>query len=191
MGRAALFSLILVVSISRCFSQDSIWLGRTTGKLSFMEYGIGDDRLGGAKMGYLDSNILVKITDSFNTDYKVRLSTYHSAYIAKTSVTLLSKQADIHIAHNTHLSGHMDVYGDAECDYVTINLDERLPYHSFQLLAPSRVAIDIFGVTSNTNWITQLRTTKEIKNTWHEQVEDDVLRIYIALKHDQHWEENV
>jgi N-acetylmuramoyl-L-alanine amidase len=169
------------------YSQDSVWIARTKGPLPFMEYGIGDDRLGGAKLGYLDSNILVKIVDSFNTDYKIRLSSLHSAYIAKTSVTLLNRQANRPVAHNAHLSGSMKVYGDTASDYVVVNLDERLPYHSFQLIDPSRVAVDIFGVTSNTNWITQLRTAKEIKNTWYEQVEDDVLRVYIQLRHTQHW----
>ena len=169
------------------WSQDSVWLARTTGKLPFMEYGIGDDRLGGAKMGFLDSNILVKIVDSFTTDYKVRLSASHFAYIAKTSVVLLNKQANHPIAHNPHLSGHIKVYGDTASDYVIVNLDDRYPYRSWQLIEPSRVGIDIFGVTSNTNWITQLRTAKEIKNTWYEQVEDDVFRLYIELRHPQHW----
>ena len=65
------------------FSQDSVLLARTSGKLPFLEYGIGEDSLGGAKMGFLDSNILVRIVDSFKTDYKVQLSKYHSAYLAK------------------------------------------------------------------------------------------------------------
>jgi N-acetylmuramoyl-L-alanine amidase len=47
--------------------------------------------------------------------------------------------------------------------------------------------VDIFGVTSNTNWVTQLSTAKEIKNAYYEQIEDDVFRIIIELKHQQHW----
>jgi N-acetylmuramoyl-L-alanine amidase len=47
--------------------------------------------------------------------------------------------------------------------------------------------VDIFGVASNTNWITQLKTAREIKNAWYEQIEDDVLRVYIELRHGQHW----
>src|ERR1700733_8416989 len=180
MGRIISVFLFILTSHSS-FSQDSVWYARTTGKLPFMEYGIGDDRLGGAKLGYLDSNILVKIVDSFNTDYKVRLSAQHSAYIAKTSVILVNKVANRPIPHNSHLSGSIKVYGDTASDFVTVNLDERLPYHSFQLIDPSRVAVDIYGATSNTNWITQLRTAREIKNTWYEQVEDDVLRIYVQL----------
>lgn len=169
------------------FSQDSAWYARTTGKLPFIEYGIGDDRLGGAKMNYLDSDILVKVVDSFNTDYKIQLSKEHSAYIAKTSVILQQKGAARPPAHNTHLSGYCKVYGDAKSDYLAISLDERLPYHGFQLIDPSRIVIDLYGVTSNTNWISQLKTAKEIRNTWYEQIEDDVLRFTIELKHPQHW----
>ena len=172
-------------------SQDSLWLARTTGQLPYMEYGIGDDRLGGAKMTYLDSNVLVEIIDSFNTDYKVRLSSQHYAYIAKTSLVRQNKVSKRPLVHNPHLSGNIKVFGDTASDYVLVTLDERLPYRGIQLLDPSRVAIDIFGVTSNTNWITQLRTAKEIRNTWYEQVEDDVMRVYIQLKHTQHWGYNL
>jgi N-acetylmuramoyl-L-alanine amidase len=182
-----LFVLVLSLQALSGLSQDSVWLARTTGQLPFMEYGIGDDRLGGAKIGFLDSNILVKVVDSFNTDYKVRLSTLHYAYIAKGSLILLGKERNRPVPHNPHLTGSMKVYGDTASDYVLLTLDDRYPYRSWQLIDPSRVAVDVFGVTSNTNWITQLHSAKEIKNTWYEQVDDDVFRIYIQLKHTQHW----
>lgn len=185
--RCAVCYLLFILSGLSVYSQDSVWWARTTGKFPFMEYGIGDDRLGGAKLGFLDSNVLVKIVDSFGTDYKIQLSAAHAAYIAKTSVVTFYKQPFHRAAHNTHLSGNIKVYGDTAVDLVAISLDERMPYHAFQMIDPSRIAVDIFGVTSNTNWITQLRTVREIKNTWYEQVEDDVLRVYIQLKHSQHW----
>src|ERR1700761_4572323 len=100
--------ILLIKSVS---AQDSIWIARTTGPLPFMEYGIGDDRLGGAKMGFLDSNVLVKIVDSFKTDYKVRLSSNHYAYIAKPSVVLIAKLAGMPVTHNPHLTGSIRVYG--------------------------------------------------------------------------------
>ncbi|HVM87479.1 MAG TPA: N-acetylmuramoyl-L-alanine amidase [Puia sp.] len=190
MRLAALTFLFFIYGFSS-FSQDSIWLARSTGKLPFIEYGIGDDRLGGAKMGYIDSNILLRIVDSFKTDYKVQLSKYHSGYIAKESVVLIGKQVNVPAVHNTHLSGSFKVFGDSVYDYVTINLDEHLPYRSFHLINPSRIVVDIFGVTSNTNWVTQFRSVKEIKNTWYEQTEDDVLRVFIELKHTQHWGHNI
>jgi N-acetylmuramoyl-L-alanine amidase len=185
--RQFVFFIILFLNCSFSFSQDSVWYAKTTGKLPFIEYGIGDDRLGGAKMTYIDSNILLKIVDSFKTDYKIQLSKFHSGYIAKESVLLIRKESNKPVVHNQHLSSSWRVFGDNDFDYVTINLDEHLPYHSIQLINPSRIAIDIFGVTSNTNWITQLRTAKEIKNAWYEQTEDDVMRVFIELKHAQHW----
>lgn len=186
MRQSAVCFLLLLLTGS-VFSQDSLWLARTTGPLPFMEYGIGDDRLGGAKIGFLDSNVLVRIVDSFNTDYKVRLSAQHYAYIAKTSLIRVSRQASRPVAHNPHLSGNIKVFGDTASDYVALTLDDRYPFRGMQLLDPSRVAVDVFGVTSNTNWIIQLHTAKEIRNTWYEQVEDDVYRVYIQLKHPQHW----
>src|SRR5437763_4670982 len=81
----AFLLLALLVTGLNSFSQ-SFFSGRTTGALPFLEYGLGDDRLGGAKMTYLDSNILVKVVDSVNTDYKVQLSNNHFAYLSKQSL---------------------------------------------------------------------------------------------------------
>ena len=52
---------------------------------------------------------------------------------------------------------------------------------SFQQIGPSRIVVELYGVTSNTNWITQLNTAREIRNTWYEQDEDDVMRLFIEL----------
>jgi len=59
-----------------------------------------------------------------------------------------------------------------------------LPFAQFRT---STIEVDLFGVTSNTNWITQLSSAKEVTNTWYEQIEDDVFRIHISLRHQQHW----
>lgn len=56
-----------------------------------------------------------------------------------------------------------------------------------QQINPSKIVVDVFGATSNTNWITQRSSAKEITNVYHEQVEDDVFRVIIELKHQQHW----
>jgi N-acetylmuramoyl-L-alanine amidase len=173
---------ILLLLLSQKLWAQSFFIGRTTGQLPFLEYGLGDDRLGGAKMGYLDSNILIKVVDSVNTDYKVQLSSNHFAYLPKQSL-----RRDTTKLQPYYLTSSWRVWGDDRYDYVSIGLAEKLPYKSIQQIGPARIVIDIFGVTSNTNWITQLKTVKEIKNVWYEQVEDDVFRVYIELKHQQHW----
>lgn len=163
--------------------QNDFLKGRTTGLLPHLEYGLGEDRLGGAKMTYLDSNILIRVADSTKDVYKVRLSKNRFAYLPKANF-----KADSTIKIQPYyLTDRWKVYGDDKYDYINIALDEQLPYRSIQEVNPSKIIIDIFGATSNTNWITQLSTTKEIKNTYYEQTEDDVFRVIIELNHEQHW----
>jgi len=172
----------LLILLSQNLHAQNFFVGRTTGPLPFLEYGLGDDRLGGAKMTYLDSNVLIKVVDSVNTDYKVQLSGNHFAYLSKQSL-----KPDTNTVQPYYLTSSWRVWGDEKYDYVAIGLPEKLPYKSIQQIHPSRIVVDIFGVTSNTNWITQLKTAKEIKNAWYEQIEDDVFRINIELRHQQHW----
>jgi len=185
MKQIALFVFLFGISAA-VTAQDSTapyFLVKTTGQLPYLEYGLGDDRLGGAKMTYLDTNVVLKVVDSVGTDYKVQLSRYHMAYVAKSNVTT---DTALH-GKPYYLTTSWRVYGDAKHDFVTIGMEGKLPYRSIQQINPARIVVDIFGATSNTNWITQLKTTKEIRNAWYEQVEDDVLRVIIELKHAQHW----
>jgi N-acetylmuramoyl-L-alanine amidase len=173
---------LLFIATQSVYGQTFI-AGRTTGPLPFLEYGLGDDRLGGAKMGYLDSNIALRVIDSFKTDYKIQLSAFHTGWLSKQS---FRADTSLHFAPY-YLSTSWRVWGDDRYDYVSIGLPERLPYKVIQQVDPARIVVDIYGVTSNTNWITQLKTVKEIKNVWYEQPEDDMFRVIIELKYQQHW----
>ncbi len=159
------------------------WLVTSTGKLPSLLYGLGDDRLGGTKMGYIDTNILLKVVDSTNDLYTVQLSKFHRAYIDKNYIRHDSAMK----SRPYYLTGSFLVKGDSLYDYVSVHLDEHLPYKSWMEIEPSKIMVDIYGVQSNTNWITQLQSVKEIKNVYYNQVEDDVVRVTIELKHAQHW----
>ena len=157
--------------------------GKTTGDLPFLEFGRGTDRLGGAKMTYLDTAVVLHVVDSVQNTYKVQLSQNRIAYIPKKNLEL---QNDF-VSQPYYLTKSWSVYGDEEYDYIRVALDERLPYRSFQEINPSRVIIDVFGAVNNTNWITQLKSAKAVKDVYHEQLEDDVFRIIIKLKDSHHW----
>lgn len=163
--------------------QNNFIAGKTTGILPFLEYGLGIDRLGGAKMTYLDTGITIKVVDSTIVNYKVQLSKDHFAYLPKQN---FQRENDIKPLPY-YLTNSWRVSGDDRYDYVTVTLDEKLPYRSMQQINPSKIVVDIFGATGNTNWITQLSTAVEIKNVYHEQLEDDVFRVIIELKNKQHW----
>lgn len=155
----------------------------TKGRLAHLLYGIGEDRLGGAKIGYIDSAIALQVTGKVKDLFRVQLTPYRTAYIPEDVVDFLPAG----YLPPKSLTSNWRVYGDSASDYVSVSLDARLPYQSMQLLDPSRIVVDIFGATNNTNWITQLENVKEISNVYYEQVEDEVLRVTIELKHRQHW----
>ncbi len=155
----------------------------TKGRLAHLLFGIGEDRLGGSKIGYIDSLIPLRIAGKVGSLYKVQLSKYRTAYIPDEAVEFLPKGTFT----PSSLTTNWRVYGDSLYDYVQVGMFARLPYQSAQLVDPSKIVVDIFGATNNTNWITQLEGTKEIKNVYYEQLEDEVLRVTIVLNHQQHW----
>ena len=155
----------------------------TKGRLAYLLYGLGEDRLGGAKIGYLDSLVPLQIIGKVGNKFKIQLAKTRTAYIEEEYVTLMPKGSFIPDA----LTGSFRVYGDSVYDYVNIPLTSKLPYQSHQEIDPARIVVDIFGATNNTNWLTQLESTKEITKVDYEQIADDILRVTIQLKHHQHW----
>ncbi|WP_447641927.1 MULTISPECIES: N-acetylmuramoyl-L-alanine amidase family protein [Chitinophagaceae] len=158
--------------------------GYTTGKLPYMMYGYGDDRLGGAKMTYLDSLVPFRVTGKIDNNYKVQLSNAQTAYIP-TSNFMLTKSEPTPIP--TILSGNWRVEPSENGDLINIALECRRPYSSITEVNPSRLLVDIYGTVSNTNWITKLQGLQVIKNIWYEQLPDNVLRVFIDLKSPQQW----
>jgi len=183
--RVYFFSYLLLVgfSLSAQQSQPKMLIGRSTGMLPSMVYSLGEDRLGAAKLGYIDTNILLHVVDSTKDLYKVQLSKYHTAFIDKSYFKV---DSSIQLKP-FYLTSSFLAKGDTLYDVVNIRVDEHLPYKSWMEISPSKIMIDIYGVQANTNWITQLQSLKEVKNVYYNQVEDDVVRVTIELKHQQHW----
>ncbi len=148
-----------------------------------LEYGLGFDRLGAAKLTFLDTNVVIKVVDSTVNNYKVQLSKDHFAYLQKSN---FKRDSSIKI-QPYYLTASIFAGGDDKSDFVSVALEERLPYRSIQQINPSRIIVDIFGTTSNTSWVTQRSSAKEVKSVYYEQIEDDVYRVIIELNHEQHW----
>lgn len=155
----------------------------TKGRLAHLLFGLGEDRLGGAKIGYIDSLVQLHIIGKAGSKYKVQLSKYRTAYIDDDALRFLPPGNFT----PESLTGSLRAYGDSLYDYVTVGLTVRLPYQSTQLIEPSKIVVDVFGATNNTNWITQLENVQEIKNVYYEQAEDEIYRVTIELNHAQHW----
>ena len=157
---------------------------RSKGDNPYLNYGLGQDRLGGSKIGYISAGIDMKVLNKVDRHYKVQLSNRRTAWIPESEVDNPRTQK---LFKPEALSSSWSVYGDDNYDYVKISLSDKLPYRSFQEINPTRIIVDIFGAATNTVWITQLFTIKTIANVNYEQIENDVLRIFIDLNTKQHW----
>src|SRR5213075_5911 len=77
--------LLFFLQVQLLFAQDFIpSYIITSGKLPQLAYSSGEDRLGSAKMGYIDTSVVMKVIDTMKNLYKVQLSAMHYAFIEKT-----------------------------------------------------------------------------------------------------------
>lgn len=150
---------------------------------AYLNYGLGGDRLGGAKINYLSAGIKMQVDGKVGNMYKVRLSKNTDAWIPSECVEVMPEGTFA----PSSLTGSWSVRGDGKYDYVTVGLSERLPYIVTEDVEASRIIVDIYGAACNTNWITQLKSYKEVKNVGYKQVQDDVFRLEIDLRHKQMW----
>jgi len=183
MVKKILVAGLLISSLQFVSAQETIpSYIRTIGKLPQLAYSTGEDRLGSAKMGYIDTFITMKVIDTVKNLYKVQLSSAHYAFIEKSYAqpvadTILSSA----ICENWR------VKGGEKSDSINIALTGKVPYKSWMEIDPSRIKIELYNVQSNTNWITQLTSTRAVKNVWFEQTESDVIQITIELVKQQHY----
>jgi N-acetylmuramoyl-L-alanine amidase len=160
--------------------------GFTKNRNSSLSYGLGEDRLGAAKMGTLDSLVRVQVNGKIGRDYRVKLSNTLNAYIPVQQVQLEGPSTYT----GESLTSSWSVSGDdaqGQYDYVRVAVGQRLPYTSYMDVSPNRLVVDIYGAVSNSNWITQHRTLREVTNVQYQQVGSDVFRVIIDLKHPQAW----
>jgi N-acetylmuramoyl-L-alanine amidase len=155
----------------------------TTGRRPFLNAGLGEDRLGGAKLGYLQSGILLEVVGKAGRQYKIRLSDGMTAWLPQESAQLLPVETPL----PRSLVGSTSATGNDSMDVVGISLSQRLPYLTDQLVDPPALVVGIFGATSNTNWMTHHLSASGIKSVSWDQVGEDHYRLTIALNYKEHW----
>lgn len=182
----AFYFIVLMGLVPPLLAQES-WVGRTQGDLPYMEYSNGMVRLGADKMSFLDTAIRVVVIDSVENRYKIRLSENWECFIPKSFVSRHPHPLDDNPIRVTFLSGSWHLSAKENYDILSVSLAERLPYRSFQLVEPNKIVVDVYGVSSNTTWVTQLTQARIVKNVYREQLEKDVFRIHIELHGKQNW----
>jgi len=154
-----------------------------TGRKPFLNAGLGEDRLGGAKLGYIQSGVRLQVVGKVGRQYKIRLSDEMTGWLPEDFAQLLPRETPM----PRSLTGSISATGTDAEDVVNVSLTQRLPYLSHQLVDPAALVVDMYGATSNTNWITHHKSAAGIKSVSWDQVAADHYRLTIALNYGQHW----
>lgn len=155
----------------------------TTKNGAYLQYGNGNDRLGGSKMGFVDEGITLKAIGERGSLYCVRLSSDRLAYIDKDYT-----EPDATSAVGAVNTGSWSVADAGKYDRVSIALPRRLAYQYRTDIQPNTLVVEVFGATDNSNWITQRTLTLGIIDyVDFEQVADDHYRVIIRLKDKYNW----
>jgi N-acetylmuramoyl-L-alanine amidase len=152
------------------------------GDRPYLNAGLGEDRLNGTKLGFIQPGVRVEISGKVGPYYRVRLSGSMNAWLPEEFAKFLPSDTPL----PRSLAGAISAVGNESEDIVTLALSARLPYTSEQLVDPAAIAVNVYGVTSNTNWISHQLSAKGIENITWEQIATDQYRMVIVLRH-PHW----
>ncbi len=178
-------------SSEKAYSRGKVWImpdslprvAELVGRRPFLNAGLGTDRLGGAKLGFEQPGIAVEVVGKEGNQYRVHLAGAMEAWLPQDFARVLPFDTPL----PRSLTGSISVSGDDSSDVVSVPLTRRLPYLSEQEINPNAVVVDVFGATSNTNWITQQLSAKGIENVRWNQVATDQFRLIIQLKETLQW----
>ena len=153
------------------------------GRNPYFNAGLGTDRLGGAKLGFIVDGVRVVVTGKVGDQYKVQLSNDMEAWLPEKFTQLLPADTPLPNA----LTGTISVAGNDSEDIVRMAISQHVPYLSEQLTDPTAIAVHVFNASSNTNWITHLLSAEGIKQVKCLQTGTDEYTLTIYLNYQQHW----
>jgi N-acetylmuramoyl-L-alanine amidase len=164
------------------FATDAPVAGKTNSTTALYA-SLGTDRLGGYKLGNLDKGVELQIIGRFDDMYQVKLNEQMKPYVYASEITLTPN-----VAPPTAIPQNIKVVGDSLYDYVQIGVGKKLPYISYQQIAPAKIIVDVYGAESNVNWLMQYpETLQVIEQVEYQQVATGLMRVIIHLKKNMHW----
>lgn len=154
-----------------------------TKKGAYLNYGAGDDRLGGAKINFLAPGVKMELIGIEKNLYKVKLSENRYAYIPMQFAEIVPFGEKSPFS----LTGSWSVSNIGKADKVRVTLENKQPYIIYSEPESNRLIVDIHGVACNSNWITQYLNLESIEYVHLNQKESDVLSVIIKLKDKYSW----
>lgn len=152
-------------------------------EFSQVSYALGDVRLGGPYMAEFPPGVRFRCDGKFGTNYRLKLSDSEYGYIPENEVKELP--AGTPVPHYNLYNLH--VKPDSMKDVLTIPWPEPVPYTLLPQPELNRLRLRLFGVQSNSTWLTHLKGLKVIDHVTWEQVNSETYDIYVYLQDNDIW----
>ncbi len=149
-----------------------------------LNYGLHYVRLGGPYITELPKGTKLVVIGQQDDYYKVKLTKNLSGWVENKNVKLFKTKTNT-LPKNYFSTVSVDITNNYE--QIVLPLIEKVPYSLNSVVIDNKhyVYLDIFYTHFATTWLTQKLNTKVIENVRFEQLEDDCLRMSVALK--QNW----
>jgi N-acetylmuramoyl-L-alanine amidase len=154
-------------------------------KIDFAQvsYSLGEVRLGGPYMQEYPKGVRFKTSGKFGSSYRVQLSKTDFGYVPEKEVRVLpagtpKPQFNLY---------NMSVRPDTTRDLLTIPWPEPVPYTVLAQPEQNRIRIRLYGVHSNSTWITHREGLQVIDHISWEQRDAETYDIYVNLKDNNIW----
>ena len=158
-------------------------VARVTEPYTQLRYGLGEVRLGGPILTEATAGTILQLDGKIGNAYRVRLSETVQAWVGARQVELLPPGTPPARDFVTSFS----VTNDEKYDFINLPYAQKYPYRLKALVDPPRLQIDLYGMTSNSTWITLRHDGQGVKRVDWEQVEPSLYRLTVDLNHDQFW----
>ena len=137
----------------------------------------------GYKLLYQPPGVMVNITGLVDSFYRIRLADGISGYVNVDSVTILPAGTAMPKGEISYIAVDKTQGGIR----ISMNVGARLPYEISESLTPSSIDVDIFGVTSDVDWIRYNTDDSLVKLVRWSQPQDGVFKMTVEVAADSIW----
>ena len=148
-----------------------------------VSYSLGEVRLGGPYMQEYPKGVHFKTSGKFGKSWRVQFSKTDWGYVPENEVKVLPPGMPAPQFNLYNLS----VKPDTTRDLLTIPWSEPVPYTVLAQPELNRIRIRLYGVHSNSTWITHREGLQVIDHISWEQRDADTYDIYVNLKTNNIW----
>ena len=148
-----------------------------------VSYSLGEVRLGGPYMQEYPKGVRFKTSGKFGKSWRVQLSKTDVGYVPEDEV----KELPMGMPEAKFNLYNLSVAPDSTRDILTIPWPEPVPYTVLAQPELDRIRIRLYGVHSNSTWLTHREGLQVIDHISWEQYDAETYDIFVNLKHNNIW----